>query len=696
VSAHSSAARAVPSPHLRPARLLEDIVTRPRLLRRLDEAAGLLCVVAAPAGFGKTTLLTQWAAARPDDVAWLSIDEAESDPRVFWAHVVAALGGDRADAVEATVVGAIALAEVASPRALVLDGYDRIAGSPAEVELWRFAAERPPLQLVVAGRGEPSAPLAAARARGELLELRAPDLRFERRETLEVVGRSAGSGRHVGSELVDACGGWPAALRLALGAPSPAAWEERLLDFVTDEILFGRPEARAFLTRTAILEELSPALCDAVLDAEGSAEVLADLERRHLLVARVGEDARYRVEPAARRVLAAELERTQRRLLPELHRRAAAAQRAAGRAEEVVDHLLACGDTAAATRAVARVWEGVTDAGGQARVLDWLERLPPERGGVHISLARGWLLRIDGRCAESDRWLDLARTSAPPRVRPEVVRACVLARAALPWDGVGQAMTLARRAWRNERHGRRRALAAWALGWASWWSGDLAGAADMLAEALDGSLLVGVAARSVLARIDLERGDLDAAEDHVAVAEALVAERGLEALPELGMLATARGALLAARGSGAAALTPLERGIRLRRLWGHPLETVDALAVAAPVAAAEEGRRAAAAMLAEGRRLLASCPDAGVLPDRLAAATRAALPRPSAGGHDELTPRERTVLHLLAQGRSKREIAEELFVSFNTVHSHTKAVYRKLGVSSRQEAVERAAEAGFR
>jgi LuxR family maltose regulon positive regulatory protein len=112
--------------------------------------------------------------------------------------------------------------------------------------------------------------------------------------------------------------------------------------------------------------------------------------------------------------------------------------------------------------------------------------------------------------------------------------------------------------------------------------------------------------------------------------------------------------------------------------------------VAAPVVASERGRREAGALLAEARLLLGACPDPGAGPDRLAAATRTALPRHSSGGYDELTPRERTVLRLLAEGRSKREIAAELYVSFNTVHSHTKAVYRKLGVSTRREAVERA------
>src|SRR4051794_13846825 len=670
--------------HLGPPRLPADLVSRPRLLRRLDEWGGMLCVVSAPVGFGKTTLLAEWA-TRKGRVAWLSVDEAAAAPSVFWAHVAHALGAATADGGEATLAGAIAQAEESASPALVLDGYERIAGSPAEAELWQFIAERPPLQLVLAGRGEPSAPLAGARARGEVLELRAPDLRLDREEALQLVGRP-------GVELVDGCAGWPAALRLALSAPSPRAWEEQLLELVTEEVVPG-PEARAFLLHTALLEELSPAVCDAVLEIEGSAAILADLERRQLLVERSGDEGRYRLEPAARRVLAAELERSDRPLSSKLHRRAAAAERAAGREEEAVDHLLACGDTAAACQTVAAIWERVANSGRQAQVLDWLERLPQGGNDARLALARGWLLRLDGRRQESERWLDLALAAAPMALRPTVVRSCVLARAALPWDDVGQALTLGRRAWRTERHGSRRALAAWAIGWASWWSGDSEAATVALTDALDGPQLVEVCALAVLARIHLERGDLAAAEEEVATAERLRSERGLDGLPQLGMVSTARGALAAVDTSGASALALLEQGVRLRRLWGHPLETVDALTVAAPVVAREQGRRAAGALLAEARQLLGACADPGVLPDRLAVATRAALPRPAVvGGQDELTPRERTVLGLFAQGRSKREIAQQLDVSFNTVHSHTKAIYRKLGVSSRHEAVERASK----
>jgi LuxR family transcriptional regulator, maltose regulon positive regulatory protein len=684
MSVGASLASAVPRSRLGPPRLPADLVSRPRLLRRLDEWAGMLCVVAAPAGFGKTTLLAEWARnARRGRVAWLSIDEGEAEPTVFWADVAVALGGMDRGVDDATLAGAIALAETSGAQALVVDGYERIAGSPAEAELWRFVAERPPLQLVVAGRGEPSEPLAGARARGEVLELRAADLRFDRGEARELVGCRPGG------DLVDACAGWPAALRLALSASSPRLWEDRLLELVTEEIL-TEPAARTFLTSTALLGELSPTACDTVLGVDGSEATLADLERRNLLVERSGADGRYRLEPAARRALRAELERTDRQLASRLHRRAAAAEHAAGRDEGAVEHLLACGDTAAARRLVAAIWERVADSGRQAQVLDWLERLPQGGTDVRLALARGWLLRLDGRRPESERWLDAALAAAPIGLRPAVVRAGVLARSALPWDDVGQALTLARRAWRTECHGSRRPLAAWALGWASWWSGDLEAAATALEDALDGPQLVEVSALAVLARIHLQRGDLYAAEEHVAAAEHLVGERGLADLPQLGMIWTARGAVAAAGGSGAAALEPLERGIRLRRLWGHPLETADALAVAAPVVARERGRRAGGALLAEARRLLGACTDPGVLPDRLAAAARAALPRPTVGGHDQLTPRERAVLKLLARDHSKREIAQELDVSFNTVHSHTKAIYRKLGVSSRHEAVERA------
>jgi LuxR family maltose regulon positive regulatory protein len=704
MSSRRLAAALSPPPRVRPPRPPGDAVSRPRLLERLDEGDGLLTVVVAPAGFGKTTLLAEWASARPG-VAWLSLDAADADPAALWAHVAAALrrwaSGDDEDGedVEPTPVAVAQLAELLAPAALVLDGYERIVGSAADASLWELAQECPSFQLVVSGRSEPSLPLAAPRARGGLLELRTADLRLTDVEASAFVERLAGGALPPAStaELVARCDGWAAALRLAVRESVESGWKAQLRDLVVGEILAGRDEERVFLTRTSILGELSGPLCDAVLAADGSEAMLARLERDNLLVERSGAEGRYRLERAAREALRLELARTEAASVLDLHRRAAAWYAAAGEREEEIEHLLAGGETAAAATRVARSWPAVVDGGGRERVLRWLEQLPPSETDVRLALARGWVLRLDGRRDESDVWLDAARTAVPLRARRAVVRGCVLARAAFPWDDVELGLTLARRAWRSERHGPRRAVAAWALGWASWWSGSLDAAAAALADALAGPLLVRIASETVLARIELGRGNVDRAAELVELASTAAGEHRLGGLPELGLVATALGALAAARGDRAAALEPLERGVRLSRSWGHPLGAADALLVAAPVTAVERGRRAAADQLDEARRLLAACPDPGArLRAQLVAAARAALPRPvGAVRNAELTPRERAVLHLLAQGRSKREIAGELSVSFNTVHSHTKAIYRKLGASSRREAVERVAEIGL-
>ena len=198
----------------------------------------------------------------------------------------------------------------------------------------------------------------------------------------------------------------------------------------------------------------------------------------------------------------------------------------------------------------------------------------------------------------------------------------------------------------------------------------------------------------MLARIALTRGDGAEAERLAGRAEAIVSEHCLDRLPELGMVATALGAALAARGQHAEAEPVLERGLRLRRAWGYPLETADALIASAPTAAALGRRALAGSLLAEARAVLATCADPGALPERLAAAERDALPRPdrSTAMRPDLSERELAVLRLLAAGFSKREAGAELYLSFNTIHTHTKSIYRKLRVSTRREAVARARE----
>jgi LuxR family maltose regulon positive regulatory protein len=671
-------------------------VARPRLLRLLDDGAGaVLTLVAAPAGFGKTTLLHEWAAARPGAVL-VPLRPRDAEPAALWVDVLRAL--DAPAGIDATPEAAAAFVAGRHGGALVLDGYEAIASSPeAEASLWRFATERPwSYQLVIGGRREPAFPLASLRARGELVEIRSRELRLTDAEARQLVAVTRRLAPADVDDLLARCGGWAAALALAVDGGSLTVGDAALRDLVL-QLLADRDDERQLLVECSILEDLSPALCDAVTGRRRSAELLGRIERDNLFVEPAGDGGVLRLHPAARRVLRAELDRTAPRAVPRLHRRAAAWYRATGgRPQLEVEHMLACGDVHGAAVRIGRVWPQLAGAGKHARALAWLDRLPADPGDARLALARGWLLRLDGRRDESDAWLDAARRAAPARARAAVVRSCALARAVLPWDDVGEAMALARRAWRSERGGARRAVAAWALGWSEWWSGDDGAAEAALADARTGPPVLSIAATSVLARIALERGDLAAAGDLADAAAAAVTDAGLDELPALGMVATAAGAVAAERGEGESALALLERGVRLRRTWGHPLETADALLVAAPVAAALHGRRSAAALLAEARLLVAACPDAGVLQARLAAASRTSLPRPAAyRSGDRLTSRERMVLRLLARGRSKREIADELNVSFNTVHSHTKAIYRKLGASSRDEAIERMRELGL-
>jgi LuxR family maltose regulon positive regulatory protein len=229
----------------------------------------------------------------------------------------------------------------------------------------------------------------------------------------------------------------------------------------------------------------------------------------------------------------------------------------------------------------------------------------------------------------------------------------------------------------------------WALGWAHYCNGEL----DLAEERLRETVALGPRAEqwivvvASIADLSLIAGLRGRRAEQLRVAEEaidLARDRGLLDSVEVGEIHTARGVALAAHGRLAEALPELEHGVMLRRFWAQPLDLVDGLFALAPVAAALGDRERAAEALAEAGAALASCPDPGVLPDRLAAARRA--PGGVVEG-SELTERELAVLRLLTGGNTEREIGHELFLSFHTVHSHVKSIYRKLGVSSRADAL---------
>ena len=242
-----------------------------------------------------------------------------------------------------------------------------------------------------------------------------------------------------------------------------------------------------------------------------------------------------------------------------------------------------------------------------------------------------------------------------------------------------------------------RPVITWALGWAHYCNGDLGEAERWLTETTElaprvDQWIVGVAAIADLSLIAGRHGRKTEQMRLALQAVDLAGECGLLDAVEDGEVHTAHGVALLADGRPDEALAALEKGVFLRRLWGQPLDLIDGLIELAAAVGATGDRLRAADLLDEAQDLVAGCRDAGALPARLAAARRAArIVRPASDAAGaELSERELTVLRLLGTGLSEREIGNELYLSFNTVHSHVKAIYRKLEVSSRADAVARA------
>ena len=707
-------------------------IARERLSTRLRERRPLT-LVACPAGFGKSTLLAAWreeeAARRP--VAWVTLDEGDDDDVVLWSHVVEALcrvcpaldhAGLAALAVTAPVREVVlprlvnALAAVGDV-ALVLDDFHRI--SDVSAVAW-FAAHLPPgVELVIATRTDPELPLGTLRAHGQLAELRADELRFTGAEAAEFLNGRLGLGLAPADVdlLVARTEGWPAGIYLAALSLASAGDRHALVaafdgtsahvvDFLATEVLAAHPpELQAFMLRTAVLERLCAPLCDAVLDAEGSAAALDSLARTNLFLLPLDDHRRwYRFHHLFAQLLRAELERREPELVPELHRRAYAWHRASGTTEEAIHHAVAAGEFAGAGALIAETWVQYANAGRTASVLDWLGRIPAAvvDADPRLLLVEAWVSALRGRedamraAAAKVRALGGLGAGPLPDGFASLESSLAVLSATFGWGDVSAILAHGTRSAELEGPDSPwRPVITWALGWAHLCNGDLERADRWLEETTRiappvDQWIVGVAAVADRSLIAGRRGRRD---DQLRLADeayALAGEVGLLDAIEDGEVHTARGAALAAQGRTGEALAALERGVFLRRLWGQPLDLVDGLI---ELASAQD-RDAAAATFAEAEAVLAGCRDAGALPVRLAAARRAAgLARGAAGV--TLTERELTVLQRLEGGRSEREIGRELFLSFNTVHTHVKAVYRKLGVSSRAEALARARERGL-
>ena len=437
--------------HIPPSR--PNIVPRPRLIERLDEGPLLkrkLTLISAPAGFGKTTLLSEWVSGTgevtsPLPVAWVSLDKGDNDPTRFWAYFIAALQTMHADVgaaalaalqsrqpppIEALLTNLInEIAELPAPLTLVLDDFHVITAPQIHDALIFCLDNLPPqMHLILAGRTDPPWPLARRRARGEMAELRTNDLRFTSEEAATFLNKvmKLDLPPEDVATLEHRTEGWIVGLQMAAlsiqGQEDTSSFIQAfagshrfILDYLMEEVLDQQaPAIQDFLLKTSILERMSGPLCDSVTGDQDSQAILTRLEQANLfLVPLDDERCWYRYHHLFTDLLRKRLQQTQPDQVPILHRQASEWSEANGLIAEAVGYALAAGDADRAARLVERNALAMMDHGELTTLLGWLNALPDTalRRRPWLCVAYAWALAYSGQLEHIEPLLQDAEKS---------------------------------------------------------------------------------------------------------------------------------------------------------------------------------------------------------------------------------------------------------------------------------------------
>jgi LuxR family maltose regulon positive regulatory protein len=723
-------------PGLRPG-----LVGRTGLVKRLrgDKRARVVSVT-APAGYGKTTLLAQWAAEDPRPFAWVSLEERDNDPASLLTYMAAAADGIRpvgAGVFRGAASGAEsmwaiglprlggALAAIGEPMVLVLDDIHELHNRDCLDALEPIAQHLPEgSHLVLSGRAQDGLPLARLRAAGQLLEIGPAELALtdaEARALLEAAGVDASVEET--RALNERTEGWVTGLYLAALFAAVAGPEELasfhgddrfVADYLRAEHLsrLSRKEIE-FLTRTAILDRMSGPLCDEILERTDSARRLESLEHANFFVVPLDHHREwYRYHHLFRDLLRYELNRLEPELVPVLHLHAASWCEQNGMPDAAIEHASEAADDEEVARLVGKFALPFYRSGRVVTVEGWLRRF--DEGDVLLRYPAvagfgAFVHALRGRPEQADRyWYALEHSEfkgAMPDGSPSPESWAAIVRALLCRHGVERMETDAREAlaelapssfWRP--------IALELLGVSLLFAGDLERAEEVLVETADeaagsGAIYAGVVAHAELALLNLDRDDVERAESELAAARAMVEDQPIEEyVPAVIYLAASARAALA-RGQAATARSLLVRAMRMRPQLTHAIpwfgvqtriELARAHLAIGDVEGARTLSREAADVIGQRPQLGTLRAQAHELHDQLANVATF-----EDGWASTLTAAELRLLPLLTTHLSFREIAERLFVSRNTVKSQAISVYRKLDASSRSEAIERALELGL-
>jgi LuxR family transcriptional regulator, maltose regulon positive regulatory protein len=720
------------------------MVRRSPLIERLARGDPRpIVLVVAPPGYGKTTLLSQWAAEHDGPAfAWVSVREADNDPKVLLSRIAEAL-----DAVEpldegvfgaltspaSSVVGSVvprlgsAFWSMSAPVVLVLDDVHALHDQECQYALSALADHVPSgSQLVLAGRTRPPLPAVRPRAEAKVMEIGPGDLSLTCGEASALL-RNAGVtlDEDETAELHQRAEGWPAGLYLAAlylkegGSLSRAAVSPRRADlFINDYVeseflsqISGRQ--RAFLTRTAVLERMCGPLCEAVLGQAGSAAALAELARSNLLLVPLDRRGEwYRYHHLFRDMLLAGLEREESGLIPVLRQRAAGWCLRNGLPEEALEYSIAAGDVETAARLVGKLWLPVHRQARVATLQRWFRWLE-DRGGIEAyplaAVYAAVLAATIGRPAEAERWAEAVdrwqdQDAAAPG-DPYTEASVAMLRAILCRHGVERMRADAGEAARKFAvTGTVVPVTGLLQGIGQILSGDLDGGEAFLAEAIATGAEIG--APDVLADILCERSLVAMARNHWDQAEAFAGQArtvlrraGTEEYYATSLVSAVLARVALYRGDVPAARQHLVNAQRLRPLltYAIPHIAVQARIELARVHLALADLAGARTLLREVDDLLRRRPGLGTLAAD-ACALRAELARQRGStvpGMSAMTGSELRLLPLLSTPLSFSEISAELLVSRNAIKAQAVSVYRKLGASTRGQAIARARQLGL-
>ncbi|WP_328817082.1 helix-turn-helix transcriptional regulator [Nonomuraea cypriaca] len=714
---------------LRPPLPPGQLVRRSRLDDILDsgiDGQARLVLVSAPAGSGKSTLLASWLAGRPEAVAWLQAEESDSDPARFWSYLVEAIGqahpiaasdlkpvvvGSNGDDLVVVTALVNALAEVASPLVIVIDDYHLMDNGSVQRGMERLIDLCPhQVTIVLSTRIDPPFRLGRLRVRDQIAEIRGADLRFDTDEASGLLGSAVQSlDRALLDQLCGRTEGWAAGLVLAglslERATDPSEFieafrgdDQLVVEYLRDEFFVAVDvDDRQRLLETSILEHLSGALVDSVTGTAGGAKWLSDTASVNQLL--IGLDRTrmwFRYHHLLRDLLRLEAQQAFPERIPGLHARAAAWFESHGDHGQAIVHRLAGGDVHEAAQLLLVHGPRLLASGQIETLRGFLEQLGDvAKTMTWCALLYGWCEYIGGSYSRSEYWLGIMLDVAPEGF-DQTPAISLRMNISLARGDVATALDTARQVTATDRLMSYSCDLATATGAAYAWAGQADEARRALRFAAEKAAAERFRTAHVLALVYQAIVEF---EDDSAASAQTAASTAVDTAQKFGLAAyhgVAPAYAIRARTGGdpARAHADALHALNLARRASTDLALGFVLTACGDTLIGL-GDSAGQPLLAEARSVFARCPDPGIA-GRYLTRTESRHGIAEVSGSrvavlvEQLTEREMAVLRYLPANMSQRDIASELYVTLNTVKTHCRAIYRKLGVGDRKAAIQAA------